>query len=509
MDRRNFLKVLGSSIAGATLLRKNAFAASSESSNADSRVLVIVDLNGGNDGLNTVVPLKQYDDLASYRPELMIPKNQLLNLDDETAFHPSLSGMKGLYDQGNLAVVQGVSYPVPNMSHFRSSEIIWSGSGSGDYLETGWLGRFLDEEHPEFPVGYPNVINADPMVVAFHSNPTLIFQGDGSNYASVTKNAKRLEDFRKDEFSTDPAPEGRYGEELNFLRTQMTLTLDYNQAIYDRYQMSPQIDEQKGFARDFEQVMNLIKSGSQTKVYVVSLGGFDTHGGQVVDGDPTLGTHADLLAELDLAISSFVSSLQEQGLLDRVVGLVGTEFGRRIMANDSLGTDHGHASPWFVFGDKVNGSVIGDSNVLPDAVDIESNVPMQHDFRDIYTTILNEWFEIPLGRSTGFFDHSYQPVPLFDKTVSKLPGVDNRFVDVVQLDINEKIIHIENPGQHSEAGVFQILDLRGKVVYSLRLELRSGQNSVRLRGMSLSPGRYFMNVRTPEVNHSEPLSVLR
>lgn len=502
MDRRKFIQVLGTSVAASTLVAQKGFSSTHSLGDVDDRVVVFVDLSGGNDGLAMVPPLGQYDELLGYRPNITLPKNQILPLDAKTGLHPAMPKLYSLFQAGNAAIVQGVSYPVPNMSHFRSSEIVWSGSGSSEYEQTGWLGRFLDSKHPEFPVGYPTSDNPDPLSVAFSSSPSLATQGVNSNYSSMTNNASRLEAFQEDSYSDYDVPTGRFGEELEYLRTQMGLTAEYNQAIYDRFNsVTTELKEEGNFSKDLEQITRLIKSGSKTKCYVVSQGGYDTHGGQVIEGDPSLGSHPDLLAELDQALGAFMEGLEAENLSDKVVVVISTEFGRRIMANDSLGTDHGHATPWIVLGSRVSGQILGDSDVLPPVVDKKTNVPMQHDYRDIYATILTDWFGVPSTSVSDMFSHQVSPLPLFDSTVSLLARQPERELEVVTQIDGGMVVRFHS--DESFVVPMRVVDVQGKVHLQNTLRVVEGLNEINIQTMqfnrSSSSGRYFLVIQSPKL----------
>lgn len=511
MDRREFIQVLGTSVAASTLAAKNGMAATTSSSDIEDRVVVFVDLSGGNDGLAMLPPLSQYDELLSYRPNITLPKNQILPLDSKTGLHPAMPKLYSLFQAGNAAMIQAVSYPVPNMSHFRSSEIVWSGSGSSEYEQTGWLGRYLDSQHPEFPIGYPTNDHPDPLSVAFSSSPSLATQGINSNYSSMTRNPSRLEPFQEDSYSLYEPPAGRFGEELEFLRTQMGLTSEYNQAIFDRFNsVETELKEEGNFAKDLEQITRLIKSGSKTKCYVVSQGGYDTHGGQVIDGDPSLGTHPDLLAELDQGLGSFMEGLETENLQDRVILVISTEFGRRIMSNDSVGTDHGHGAPWIVLGSRVNGQILGDSNVLPPVVDKKTNVPMQHDYRDIYATILTDWLGVSSAMVGEMFTHQIQPLPLFDSTVSLLARQPERELEVIPQLNGGMLIRFNS--KSATLAQMRVVDIRGSIQFRQSMQVQAGINEINLNslqfsgGRALAAGRYFVQIHSSEFQLTHALN---
>ena len=500
MDRREFIGLLATGFAGSTMLSSQSFAASQPASVADDRVIVFINLSGGCDGLNMITPLGQYDQLAQYRANVIVPKNRLLTLDSNMGMHPSMTQMHSLFQAGELAVVQGVSYPTPNMSHFRSKEIVWSGSSSGSFFETGWMGRQLENEHPDFPTNYPSSTNPDPLVLSFQSNPTATAQGGNGNFSTVTSDASKIADFQEDTYSQYGLSDGRYDDEMDFLRTQMELTVKYNQAVTDRYDMGPVVEDTGGMSKDFASIVRLLKAGSKTKMFIIDQPGYDTHGGQVIEGDATLGVHADLLGELSDNIGKFMDDLKTHGLQDRVVGLVSTEFGRRIMSNDSYGTDHGYGAPWLVFGSQVKGGVIGHSELIPDVVDDATNVEMQYDYRNIYQTLLRNWFEVPSPAVSASYENIYQEVPLFDSSMSILkPNFEDEFN--LKIDPTGTILRLES--SRNQSGVVRVLDHRGRLRYQTRVSLVQGVNTVQMKYRDLSAGRYVFQISTSEIQFSK------
>ncbi len=382
--------------------------------NPDSdRVLVLIQLNGGNDGLNMVIPLDFYDQLANARPNLLLPQSSLLQLDDLHAFHPAMTGLKAVYDDAGLTVVQSVGYPNQNRSHFRSTDIWTSGSAADEVVTTGWLGRWFQGDHPDFPEGYPNADFPDPFAITMGSTVSATCQGTVANFsmaiADPTSVGGLFEGF------DDEVPDTPYGHELAFLRQSIAQTNAYADVVVNAANLGTNtVDypEDNALARQLRNVALLISGGLRTKVYVVNIGGFDTHANQVDATDPTQGVHAQLLQSLSDAIKLFRDDLKNQGLDQRVVGMTFSEFGRRIHANDSLGTDHGDAAPLIVFGTCINPGFIGDNPEIPDQVEVSEGVAMQYDFRNVYGSILMDWFEVDeaLVKSLLFDDFQYVPI---------------------------------------------------------------------------------------------------
>ena len=419
MDRRSFIKNTGLAAGAVSFLGTNAHAfpglLSKASAEAKDRVLVLVYLNGGNDGLNTFVPIEIYDRLSEFRPDVIVPENQLLNLSETLAVHPSFEPLQALFEAGSLGVVRDVGYPEANLSHFRSREIVHTASASNEQLDDGWLGRHLTEELPEYPIGFPNTTSPDPIILSMSGNLSQISQGAMGNFNVSAGNPASKNNFDMDDLSDYEVENTRFAEELDFLRVSQQQTNDFKEVIYNRYQAGPDLgDTESSLTKQFKNIVRLIAGGSTTKVYIVQQGGYDTHGGQVEAGDTTSGKHSDLLADLANSIKVFQEDLTEQDLGDRVVGLTYTEFGRRITQNESLGTDHGHASTWFVFGEKVNPVIHGKTPTMPEEINNKANLAMQHDFRDVYYNLLVQWLGVPEAESAGFFGHGSSDITLIE-----------------------------------------------------------------------------------------------
>ena len=452
MKRRNFIKSTAP-LALVPFFSNRLFAAAMPTSMAETmllsapnndRVLVILQLNGGNDGLNTVLPLDQYSNLAAARSNILIPDTSALLLGSfQTGLHPAMTGMKNLYDQKRLAVVQNVGYQSPNFSHFRSSDIFLTGSDSNEVLNTGWVGRFLDA----FPNPAP-AIN-DPLAVKIGYNGTSGLQSAVGNIGQTiptffTGSLRQLQSQYTNSFDSSNLSEYPLSE-INFLQGQKAAANQYATRIQaawnagmnsQSYPASPS-GVGNNLGNQLQVVARLIKGGLQTRIYWVEAGGYDTHTAQV-SGATTQGNHANLLTELSNALFTFQTDLQVMGLEDRVLGMTFSEFGRRIKSNGSTGTDHGAAAPMFLFGKHVNPTVIGANPIIPASVTSNDNLAIQYDYRQIYDSILRGWFCLSSAESQGVLGHSPTamnvttgtpcslalPVELADFTVEKVGKTD-------------------------------------------------------------------------------------
>ncbi|MBU3745313.1 MAG: DUF1501 domain-containing protein [Sediminibacterium sp.] len=322
-------------------------------------VLVIVQLNGGNDGLNMVIPVENFSNYVNARKNIYIPEEKVLPLNGKAGLHPAMSGLSNLYQDGQLKVIHSVGYPQPNFSHFRATDIWMSASDSATLINTGWAGRYLNYEYPNFPNGYPNASMTDPLAIQIGSVTSLTFQGPSVSMGmsiSSTSNFYNLVNG-----VTDPVPNTPAGKELAFIRVVAQQTQQYATAIKSAAaKVTKQVTypSSNGLADQLKIVARLIAGGLQTRVYMVNYGGFDTHSVQVNSTDTSTGTHANLLKNVSAAIKAFQDDLRMLGADNRVVGMTFSEFGRRIKSNDSGGTDHGAAAPCFLFGKQVTGGVL-------------------------------------------------------------------------------------------------------------------------------------------------------
>lgn len=349
----------------------------------DERILVVVQLGGGNDGLNTVVPFAD-DTYYRVRPRLAIPRDRVIRLTDELGLHPRMQKFKELYDQGLVAVIQGVGYPNPNRSHFKSMEI-WHTADPDGRLRVGWIGRYFDSQCPA----------CEQPTVGVNVGPTLPLAMRGERGQGITLEApetfrwvplpgnlppkEQLELFKL--LNTPPA--GSPGP-VDFLsRTAMNAVVasDRVREAVQRYRGGVEYPNHR-FARSLRLIAQLIAGHLPTKVYYAHLTGFDTHAGQQ-------GRHDELLEQLSTGLAAFYRDLEAQGNAERVLVMAFSEFGRRVAENASGGTDHGAAAPVFVFGRAVRPGLHGRHPSLTDLQD--GDLKHHVDFRAVYATLLERW----------------------------------------------------------------------------------------------------------------------
>ena len=426
MDRRNFLKRAGALslplLGGAAGVKAAGSSMLTALLPPDSdKVLVLVQLTGGNDGLNTLIPLDQLSALQSVRTNVYLPESSLRPITTSLALHGRMQGMQNLFNDGLLSIVQNVGYPNQNRSHFRSTDIWTTASDATTELSTGWIGRHLEVDVPGFPEGYPNSDHPHPPAISMGSVANATCQGTVTNLSQTVNNPFNLTYLAPG--GNTPLPNDNYGDELGFLRIAIEQTNAYGAVIQDAANAGDTQATYPGYGlgNQLQNVARLISGGLETKVYVVSMGGFDTHATQVNSGSTTTGWHADLLDELSASIAAFQQDLELLGLADRVLGMTFSEFGRRIRSNNSRGTDHGTAAPMFLFGNCASGTILGNNPTIDTSVDQNAGVPMEYDFRDIYGSVLVDWFDVSESDVRGLLYPGFVYLPVANGCSSALP----------------------------------------------------------------------------------------
>ncbi len=417
-SRRSFMQALGIAGSGSMMLGSNFLTASAPSpltaainmAETDN-ILILIRLSGGNDGLSTVIPIEQYDTYANARPNIYIPESKILKLTDEFGVPSYMKSLEPMWAEGQFKAVHGVGYEGQSLSHFTGSDIfantdLTTNGFSG--LNTGWMGRHFENIYPDYLVNPPE----SPAAIQIGQFGSLVFQGEETNYAFVTNNIDQLEQIAEtgQQYSLDDTlfNDCMYGDQLKFLRGVANTTYEYSGKIHAAYERGQnQVEYQEnGFARQLALLARLIKGNLGTKVYMISMGGFDTHGNQPL-------AHERLMTNLSVAIDNFYDDLGFTQQDDKVLSMTFSEFGRRIFENGSNGTDHGKAAPTLFVGSGLNGSAfVGDHPTL-DNPDGRGNLEYTMDFRDLYATVLAEWLCVPIPLvEQHLLNHPYAPVNL-------------------------------------------------------------------------------------------------
>lgn len=380
MQRRNFIK--NSALASSLLFVPNFLKAfeGMDLNNLGYNRLVIIQLSGGNDGLNTIVPYRN-DLYYKARPSVAVNKNNIIRLNDELGFNTKLTPLKRLYDQGYLSIINNVGYPNPNRSHFRSTDIWHTASGSNRYLQTGWVGRYLDS-YGKKP--YQAIEIDDSLSLALKGNKK---NGIAARNASFLYRALQESNFNRILSYQNNAHLNEHN--LGYLYKTMIDAKSSASYLYEKTDnySSHQTYPKNPLAKQLGTIAQFINSGLSTKVYYASLVGFDTHANQNKKQNYLLDIYGN-------SVLAFVNDLKRKGTFKNTLILTFSEFGRRVEQNAANGTDHGAANNVFVIGQNLKKQ--GLYNDLASLSDLDNNGDLKYeiDFRTVYATILNKWLKV-------------------------------------------------------------------------------------------------------------------
>ena len=521
MKRRNFIQNAAAAVALPSLFgRYNVEAtglspwmnALTNAAAETDHVLVIIRLNGGNDSLQMVIPLDQYPNLTTARSNILINEAQVLRLNGVTAtgLHPAMGGMQSLYNEGKLKVIQGVGYPNQNFSHFRSTDIYMTASNSTEDLATGWAGRYLTNEYANYPTGYPNTQVPDPLAIQLN-DMSLTFQGVAQTMGVTVSNPDQPYSFLADNGN---ALTGKMGKELTYLRNIAQQSDKYGKIIQTAYQRATNMatypvrsaanGNNTGLADQLKIVARLIKGGLKTRVYMVSIGGFDTHSNMVDPTNHAVGNYSALMTQVSEAITAFQRDLEAMKIQDRVLGMTFSEFGRRVKSNGSIGTDHGAAYSSFVFGTRLFGGVLGVSPTINAVPTVNDNVAMQYDFRAIYASILADWFCVSPTDLNTIMLRNFQKLPIVnspscitdthDLNVAAGKNLISNYPNPFTFATN---IEFETKGGHT---MVQIFDVEGQLMATpVDSEYTEGKYKVYYNGDHLPAGVYYARLQNEAI----------
>jgi uncharacterized protein (DUF1501 family) len=511
-SRRSFIQALGLVGGGSMLLGKQSVSAAqatpltvalAESQN--DNILVIIRLNGGNDGLNTIVPVYDYATYANLRPNIRHFEPNLMPLNDDFSIPNYMNDLESVWGDGQMKVVHGVGYPDQNLSHFRSSDI-WA-SAAHQYEEpTGWWGRYFEDLYPDYLVNPPEA----PPAIQVGNIGNLIFDGFDNNYAFTFANIEQLQTVGANGALHDVVnvPNCVYGDKLTFLRAAANTTFTYSGVIHDAY-MASNNNANYGngsLATQLAAVARLIKGGLGTKVYMVSLGSFDTHANQRY-------AHQSLLQDLSSSIKAFYEDLGSGGWDQKVLSMTISEFGRRPYENGSSGTDHGAASPMMLFGPALNGSgFVGEHPDLLTWDDYDNLIPST-DFRDVYASVLSNWFCLDQQVIDSILlNHNYQSLDLGLDCQTLSVGNPKPFMRFTHRPVyqnNQTLIEIET--QQTAHGRITLYDIMGRELVTLADRMFfPGRHSIDVRqsaGIRLSYGQYIYRITFAGQQYSKSILI--
>lgn len=511
-NRRSFIQALGLAGGGSMLMGGAAISATRPSplsvalaESENDNILVIIRLNGGNDGLNTIVPVYDYASYANLRPTIRHQQSDLINLNADFAIPNYMGELEAVWGDGKMKVVHGVGYPEQNLSHFRSTDI-WASAADNFIEPTGWWGRYFEDLYPDYIINPPEI----PPAIQIGSVGNLIFDGNNSNYAFSVANPDQLQNVAENGVLHDVVnlPDCVYGDKLLFMRATANTTFTYSQTINDAYLAATNnADYGNGeLAAQLAMVARLIKGGLGTKVYMVTLGSFDTHANQMV-------RQQELLEDLSKSIKAFYDDLATSSMDDKVLAMTISEFGRRPYENGSEGTDHGAASPVMLFGTGLNGS--GFVGTQPDinTWDANDNLIPTSDFRDVYSTVLTNWFCLdPSIVNTVLLNETYQELDLgFNCETLNTSDFSNvaRFAHVPIYKNNRVYIEINMPT--SSKVTIKLYDMMGREIATLANDyFMEGRHSIDIKAKSnqtLSFGQYIYRINTNGQYYSKSIRI--
>jgi len=528
--------------------------------------LVILQLHGGNDGLNSVIPIDEYDQYYSRRANIAIPKTgtnrALIELDStlpseaKVGLHPDMGAMKELYDYGRLGIIQGVSYANNNGSHFRGRDIWFMGGGANDYFSSGWIGRYLQQAYmPQtYPDDFPNAAMQDPLAIELGSDVSLVFHQNGNIPASISLGGNpdtfadlvdSLEGFvdegvdprGKPPVALDNSP---YGKEMDWILGLEDKTEDYAQRLSQVWDASsessvtypetypfnaPQNAKRNPLSGQLQLIARLLDGGGagqgvKTKVFLLRIGGFDTHAEQVENYDPTMGVHATQMYHISAAMKAFQDDLKARGLEERVLTMTTSEFGRRIGSNGSYGTDHGTGAPMFLFGPHAKSGVLGN---VPN-LDL-SNVEMQYDFKQIYASILKDWFEVDdatIQNDILFRDYrngsddnggTYEPLDIIDSNIitSVNDFIQNKFYmkPCYPNPAKDQVTFAYRINAHTSVRLV-LSDIQGRYSSTVVDEIKQpGEHQITFPINNLPAGQYIYNFQAGPIRESNKLTIIK
>ncbi len=467
------------------------------------RSLVIVQMAGGNDGLNMIVPVTN-DRYYQVRPTIAIQGNQTVSLDADTGMHPAMGSLESMWGDGEMAVIQTVGYPSHNLSHFRSTDIWASGSGSDDMVRSGWTGRYFDQQFPNYAFDPPDY----PVAIRIGGATSTLMRGGDLTMGMSLSNARQLADLAEDGVIYDEAavPPGAHGDELSFIRSIFNASFRYRDSVVAAAETGTnRVEYPAGqFAETLAVIARLIKGNLGARLYVLQIGGFDTHSNQLARQGQILGQLAD-------GMSAFYADLAADSAANDVLTMTFSEFGRRVEQNGSAGTDHGTAAPMMLFGGGINGGFYGDA---PDLLDLDNAGNMRHsvDFRQVYATLLSHWFGLTANEAAQVLFDDFETLPFVANPVSTsdAPATPDFVIDgnypnpfTARTTIRFRL---------AEAGPMRlrVLDVQGRTVRTLADgNHAAGSHAIPFDARDLPSGTYFYHLDTRRGSQSRPMTLVR
>lgn len=473
----------------------------------NNRALILIQLGGGNDGLNTVIPVTN-DIYYQKRPTIAITKQQSIQLNNDIGIHPAMSAIESFWGDGKLAVINNVGYDDTNRSHARATDIWTTGSGSSQNSTSGWAGRYLVEDNPDFIVNPPEF----PLGVRIGGSATL-FQSEFGNLGVTFGGATQFQQFLEQGgfYDDENVPVNEFGRSLSFARKIANSSFRYLESIQNAADSAKNFAEypNSGLARSLSVVARLIRGGLQTKVFLVSKGGFDTHNNQ----GGTQGGHANLLEDIAESVNAFYADLETDNLDQRALTMTFSEFGRTLDENSSNGTDHGSSAPVMAFG-PINPGIYGDHANLTD-LDNQGDPVYSTDYRSIYSSILKDWFQLEDLETETVLSGNFDKIDFVDSLAVSNENTPDSTPDSFRLEQN-----YPNPFNPATTIGFklaksgdvrlQVFDIRGQLVSTLvNKRLSSGQHKIVFDATALASGVYLYRLQTRDGMLSKKMTLIK
>jgi uncharacterized protein (DUF1501 family) len=545
MKRRSFFK-----LAGLTTMMVNGFPIRpfantriarvlANCEEVEDRVLILVQLKGGNDGINTLIPIAQYDDYAELRPVIKVPDSgpeKYINIDNtvpdenKAGFHPVMTGFKALYDEGLLSIVQGVGYENINGSHFKGTDL-WLSGGDGTpenfNIKTGWPGRALQAMFPDV-MGTPIPDMLYPLGIQVGDpNPSLGFHTETEHQNVINLYGQDPDGFYSLVQTIGGAhllnvPDSEYGDEIKYIMGVEDSVDQYSEYITQAFQAgsnSGTVYPQNGFAYQLKTVARLIKGGCKTKIYLCNMGGFDTHGKQIPpEGTILTGGHADLLRTLSDSLKSFMDDLKGLQIDDKVMTCTFSEFGRCARENGAAGTDHGTLAPMFIIGKPAKPGLNGTNVDLTNLSGDSQLQGQQFDYRQVFATLLQDW----LGGNEYVMDQAmfgnYNKLPLLDNDFIVSPDCYMGAVSTwdkeplkrnLLVSPNPATTHVEVAFRSDDSYTARLTlhSLGGRMVFGKNVPIQPGNNLFYVQLGQLPPATYFLRLEHGVSGRGETVKV--
>ena len=511
-SRRSFLQMMGLTGGGSMLMGSwmvnvlgSAGLQMALNSSESDRILVLIRLKGGNDGMNMIIPLYDYSRYQSLRPTIHVPQADLNPLSELFGLPKTMNKLRTKWLDGAVRVVNGVGYPDQNLSHFRSTDI-WSSAGDANVSDTsGWLGRYLIDQYPDYLTKPPSI----PPAIQIGAAGTLVFNDHDNNSLalSVSEPDELYEIAQNGQlYPLDNLPDCYYGEQLGWLRTLVNSTFIYADVVKKAYDISSNEEPypNSSLGRQLALVARLIKGNLGTRLYMVTHDGFDTHADQQRN-------HPRLLQDLSDSVAAFYDDLAHSQLDRSVLGMTISEFGRRPQQNASNGCDHGAAAPLLLFGPGLNGNgFTGDGPSLRD-LDESGNLKFNTDFRSVYASVLENWLcvdgvtvDAVLGRAFPRLDLGFACSP----TAVHKPTAADFYRQVRYLpDGGVMLVYRLPQAAQVKVELYNILGQRVQTLFAGQQV--EGEHQIHLPPGGLAAAPYVFRIEAGRVVASEMIRIVR